>query len=471
MKKWSFVLAVMLLASAFCGTMGVGNAQNSSEIFDIHMIFERYFDVTPNGTVCLGNQSFTFTNLTCNATYALIDPDLLYISQTNSNEYGTASFDSISIQKYGTWGIVDITPTLAIKVVKTPKTPTGPSDLTIYQSGTYESIIGVSSPDATTGSIDIVKYCFNWDDGTSSWTDYMLSINWPMVAPEGKAVMSHSWSSEDYYYVRVKAQNLAGLESDWSGSKVVHVYPHKYALLIVGGASKSENNARYWNDLCFMYDILKNDYGYSDSNIYAVYADGNKPSSSNCPDPQNAVSHTNVIDYSATTSNLQTIFSTLDNKMYSKDFLFVWTNDHGSTSSGHSYLNLWGSSIMDSTFAGTSYVGNIYYYDRMVFVMKQCYSGGFIDDLSNSKRVIMTSCTSTQVSYPCDTEGYYGEFTYHFQSAIHWRTPSGTYVDADTNNDNKVSMQEAFVYARDHDSTSETPQINDPGNKASTTYL
>ena len=244
-----------------------------------------------------------------------------------------------------------------------------------------------------------------------------------------------------------------------------------YAVLIAGGGDAANNYARYWNDLMFLYDALTTQYQLTAANVYVLYANGQPPSASNCNDSANAVAHANVIDFAATTNNLQTVFTTLSTTMTSEDFLFVHCNDHGTSSSGHSYLVLWGTSLRDDYFAGANYLGRVTNYYREVIVMKQCYSGGFINDLTNTRRVVTTSCTDTQVSWACDTEGNYGEFTYYWISAVFWHTPTGAPVDADTNNDNLVSMTEAFTYARDRDSQPETPQFNDLGNIGSTTYL
>ena len=54
----------------------------------------------------------------------------------------------------------------------------------------------------------------------------------------------------------------------------------------------------------------------------------------------------------------------------------------------------------------------------------------------------------------------FDEFVYHWTAAVRGETPDGTPVDADKDEDRKVSMEEAFIYARDHDTASETPQYD-----------
>jgi hypothetical protein len=253
-------------------------------------------------------------------------------------------------------------------------------------------------------------------------------------------------------------------------------YRRGFAVLIVGGGDATANYARYWNDLMFMYDALTTRYQFTAANVYVLYANGAPPSATNCPDPTNAVTHANVIDFAATAANLQTVFTTLSTTVTNDDFLLVHSNDHGSTTTGHSWLVLWGQAMRDDLFASTTYLGRVTNYYREAIVMKQCYSGGFIDDLTSTRRVVMTSCTATQESWACDTEGNYGEFTYHWISAVFGHTPTGTTVNADTNGDGLISMTEAYTYAQSHDSrntppTQETPQFNDPGNLGPSTFL
>jgi len=95
-------------------------------------------------------------------------------------------------------------------------------------------------------------------------------------------------------------------------------------------------------------------------------------------------------------------------------------------------------------------------------VNETCFSGGFIDDLNGTNRVIITASNETYYSWT-DTDidrisdfsagffdALYGYDTYYnaneeFQTV--WDNP----INADYNNDTNVSMQEAFKWALDHD--------------------
>jgi hypothetical protein len=88
--------------------------------------------------------------------------------------------------------------------------------------------------------------------------------------------------------------------------------------------------------------------------------------------------------------------------------------------------------------------------------MEQCFSGGFIDDLSAPNRVISTATEEETVSWG-------NLFVELFTSALHWANRDGAPVDADYNHNGCVSMMEAFNYAAENDYYSEIPQYDDNG--------
>ena len=221
----------------------------------------------------------------------------------------------------------------------------------------------------------------------------------------------------------------------------------KYAVLISGGINPVKAFPRYWNDLKYMYSILINRYGYNPGNIYVIYKDGF------AEDIQMPV------NYSASLADLQTVFSSLATRMLADDTLFIFTTNHGSPTGLCMY------NAPDVTPSQFSTMLNGLGSNKIIVVMEQCFSGNFIPQISGTNRVIMTACSANEVSHGCDTEGPYDEFVYHFMSAVNFQTPTGTAVDADTNDDGSVSMVEAFNYASGHDSwTGEHPYYDDDGN-------
>ena len=83
----------------------------------------------------------------------------------------------------------------------TPNVPSGPTDGEIKKNYVYSTIS--SDPDG-----DRIKYCFNWGDGTYTWTCYYNS--------DETAATVHSWVEKGNYEIKVKAKDERGAQSDWS---------------------------------------------------------------------------------------------------------------------------------------------------------------------------------------------------------------------------------------------------------------
>ena len=108
--------------------------------------------------------------------------------------------------------------------------------------------------------------------------------------------------------------------------------------------------------------------------------------------------------------------------------------------------------------------------NRITIVLGQCYSGGFILDLSSTNRIILTACAQGEPSKPT-TEGY-SAFLYCVCCAFHKKDIHGAEVNADANADGFISVKEAFDYANRPPITDyQTPKCNDPSNLAKYTYL
>lgn len=223
-----------------------------------------------------------------------------------------------------------------------------------------------------------------------------------------------------------------------------------YAVLIAGGANAANNHIRYWNDLAAMYSILRSK-GYPADHITVIYADGVAKNASM------------PVNYSATKANISAAFTNLAARTNDSNDIYIMLNDHGCTlSGGHTGLNLWHEEMSDTEFAAE--VNKITKWRNMHIQMKQCFSGGFVDDLTRTKRVVMSSSAAGQVSWAKATLDY-GEFTYYYMSAL-----KGSWVDgaagapvADASGDGKVSVMEAWNFARSRDTRPETPQYEDNG--------
>ncbi len=275
--------------------------------------------------------------------------------------------------------------------------------------------------------------------------------------------------------------------------------PTRYAILFSGGIDAANNHTRYWNDLKFMYKTLVGTLKFPKNNIAVLYADGK------------ALDKDMPVHYSATQANLTKVFSLLRQHSTDKDLVFFFTTNHGGgfdtscpphpytkvktciwggqwdaggdepgdnlvektynldinndgdkkdTVSWDEELCAWGGSIFDDALQ--TIVGNLKF-KQMVIVLEQCFSGGLIHDMAQGgDRIIISAAGEYEPSWAMKS-GNYNEFSYYFTSAINKADPSGTKVDADTDKSKKVSLVEAFNYARSKDSQSETPWYEDSG--------
>jgi hypothetical protein len=247
--------------------------------------------------------------------------------------------------------------------------------------------------------------------------------------------------------------------------------PQKYAVLICGDVAESGFD-EFWGDTVWMYKMLRAK-GYSKENIYVCYGNGADYA---CPNPTYQMPGETVTDFAATPAWVDVVFNGLKNgdaargikKMKDNDSLFVWTFDHGGGGPTNSYLCLMGGSMTDTHFASKL---NAVAYDKRMIFMQQCRSGGFIDNLANSKTFISTACRGDQNAQEADTEKEYwggkwyhhGEYNYYIIGAFDGKYPNGTAVNADSNGNGKVSCIEAHNWDVTHENKAEVPQVNYSG--------
>ncbi len=237
-----------------------------------------------------------------------------------------------------------------------------------------------------------------------------------------------------------------------------------WSVIISGGGSQWSNYPRYWNDISSIYKCLVNYYEYLDDHIYVLCSDGTDPA----PDKYDGTNSDPDLDgdgdddiiYSATVDNLQTVFDELQTRIGPQDLLFVYATDHGDTEGGwDTVLVMWNSAdLQDNVFADM--LDQIECRD-VVTVWEQCYSGGFLDDLNGENRVFASAARYDEVSWAMAPDYIYDEFVFHWTAAVNWEDAYGNPVDADTNNDGIVDMNEAFIYAEMMDTADETPQYDE----------
>ncbi|MBR5434726.1 MAG: T9SS type A sorting domain-containing protein [Bacteroidales bacterium] len=246
---------------------------------------------------------------------------------------------------------------------------------------------------------------------------------------------------------------------------------HKYAVIIESVNIKSTNDKRFWNDCSEIYSTLVYNYGFDENNIYVIMSDGTNSGDDRClarthcpwynlfSDPEDCWEYDsspldldgdgdNDIQYPMTRNSLITVFNNLADILSEEDNLFVFVTGHGEIVGG---LPLWQQEsdfISKTEFA--SYL-NLVNAGTITVVMENCFSGLFIPFLSAPNRVIITACANTQSWTKEKNRFNYNEFVHHWTAAMAGGYPAGNHVNADSDNDGHVSMQEAFFYAKIND--------------------
>ncbi|WP_314722882.1 C13 family peptidase, partial [Prevotella nigrescens] len=242
---------------------------------------------------------------------------------------------------------------------------------------------------------------------------------------------------------------------------------HTYAVILSGGHNKYSNYERYWNDCSFVYQTLVNKYGVPKNNIAVVMSDGTNPAEDMHLTTGGYKSSPLDLDYdgwpdikyAATRTNVRHILSDLSQKMTKDDHLFFYVIDHGGTrdNKNQSYICLWnGESLHDYELADWLLPFN----QKSIYVnavLGQCFSGGFIEELTKVGCVVAAASESDKSSYGC-YDIPYDEFVYHWTSAINGKDAYGKLVASDVDNNNRVTMDEAFTYAKLKDRAPEHPQ-------------
>ena len=86
-------------------------------------------------------------------------------------------------------------------------------------------------------------------------------------------------------------------------------------------------------------------------------------------------------------------------------------------------------------------------------VLGQCFSGGFNDNLKKVGCVVASASTGSESSFAC-SDIPYDEFVYQWTCAVNEATHRKVYVKSDADNNGRVTMEEAFIYAKDNDRVS-----------------
>ena len=255
----------------------------------------------------------------------------------------------------------------------------------------------------------------------------------------------------------------------YSSSSSNGIASRTYAIILSGGIDRMSNYERYWNDCSFIYQTLVKKYKVPKENIYPIMSDGDDPANDMLTNDCTFASQNldldndgvNDIRLAATKENVAATITALTQKMQKDDQLLLYVIDHGGLAEyDHSFIYLWKGDILYDYELADMLKPLSDKYANINVVLGQCYSGGFIDDLKELNCVVATASTYREESFAC-RDIPYDEFVYQWTCAINGADHLMNPVDADDYNDGKVSMMEAFEYAKANDRiTLEHPQYS-----------
>ena len=240
----------------------------------------------------------------------------------------------------------------------------------------------------------------------------------------------------------------------------------RWAVLMNGGADSGNNHVRYWNDLSNIYITLTSVYEFDDENIIVLCSDGLNPavdqSNGQNSNPDLDGDGDDDIMYSCVLSNVEMVFASLAENFTGTEKLFVFTTDHGGSSGGFdTYENLWNwEELTDAHFA--ELLAAVPAAEK-ICTFEPCFSGGFLDNIIGEPGPIVASsaCRYDEYSWAMPPDYVYDTYVFHWTAAMKGEDAYGTPVDADANQDGLITMDEAYIYAVDHDEDDESPQYGE----------
>lgn len=234
---------------------------------------------------------------------------------------------------------------------------------------------------------------------------------------------------------------------------------HTYAVIINGGCAPQMNFVRFWNDCSFIYQVLTKRYGVPKSNLFPIMSDaddsgpdmlllnGHQASQSGDLDFDGV----DEIKYAATKRNITDVFTTLQKNLKANDHLLVFLTGNVEPPYRDSFITqpdvrlvLWDGEKFSNSDLADCLKPII---DRNVVVNIVAGTGHtnrFAESMDSLNCVIThTGWSEAQASLKVP----YTDFLYHWTCAINGATHDNIKVDADSDNDGRVSMSEAYNYA------------------------
>lgn len=232
--------------------------------------------------------------------------------------------------------------------------------------------------------------------------------------------------------------------NDLGGRLRVSEPSNYYAVLINGWGE-----ARHWNDVSFLYQVLTKVYGYLPSNI--LIFDSNHRKTNADLDGDGSLD----INFDSTSTAIKKELLSLKSKFTGNEHLLLVANTHGGRQNSESTLVLIDKEIPVSTFA--PWVLNLPT-KHIISIYQQCFSGGFVRASVDAQSVALSASTDEEFSW-ASLDLKFNEFLYRFTSAIAQQNHKGAAIQTDQNGDGFTSIHEAFGYALLTDKRRESPLL------------
>ena len=185
----------------------------------------------------------------------------------------------------------------------------------------------------------------------------------------------------------------------------------KFAIILSGASHNRQQYNWFLGSTGMAFKLLKNS-GYSDKNIYYLFEDKNELN----------------VDYLSTLSNFKKAVQEIKSGSSAADTILLILIGHGGYNGTSSYYVLSDYNLPDNEMAD---IFKDIKRDKLIFVFSPCNSGGFVDDLSGSSTVIITSTRKDEANRAAFIEPFLTAFD----------------GSGDKDSDGKVSFAEAFNYA------------------------
>ena len=353
-------------------------------------------------------------------------------------------------------------------------------------------------------------------DGNENIERVEVGIDDEWEIAEGKNIWGYEWKVFDikdgFYKVKVRCwdgtdySKIKEVIIEIDNPEIVENGANKWAIFIAASNFPDDNESKLGNGALYLAERISSYFieslGYSTSNILLLFDDGWFREDNGYGKPIVTLDqrrHEYDITYGAATK--ETVISAInyivdESNKFSDSEIFIWVSSHGCGNSNRlfggkllkeSAFFLWDNILSDNELS--ELISGLKS-KKTCIVIDACYSGGFVDktilnlpeffifrsDLSKPGRVVMSSASKFRVGYASTTEGplfsqlwFYGIVSGEADGFRPSILKTGRPTRLKIFKDGKVSVEEAFYYARYILRTSKNlqeynkmePQIND----------